>query len=701
MISQKNVQMLSFLCACAQEQKKVSIADLAAHFHISTRMVRYNLDQIDYYLVCHKFPKIKRQKAVGVQLDVDEAVLAQIRNELASLQNNIYVLSRSERELYILVRLFSLDTPIRYEELADALSVSRKTVIDDVRHIREVEGERNFRIEPTKRGIRYVGGEYITRSVVIDRMRKLYSITEIWRVMTGECINKSVPVEKNMLEFAGELPVREFEQELRMLETEKNCVYTDEMFYLLLILTAISVVRYSNGHCVEDQRIDNERGFPLYEAFLHRISQRLEIELPEREYLYIAGEIGRILNYSRYEQAERMSLIVSEGLLAEASRFTGNSYYMDDKLRSDLQRHLFELLKNVKGRYEPDGATVAAILRGNEELLDCIRECMMGLSGLDDSVWTDPECALIMMHFFAADERRLAMEAGPYKALVICTNGVGSARLVSARVAKHFPQIHIVDATSIHNMENIIEKNHPDFILSTIPLQVEGIPVINVNTLLTQEDIESIRSFMAHNPRNIRAVMGNRLYDQIREIIDQTCLVNDVHMLEQSMRRILNIAPPSKKMPDLTDLIRRDCVQLNIQAQNWEDAVRRSAEPLVKGGYVERRYIEAMVKNIQDSGPYIVIAPGIAMPHSMPQDGVYQSCMGFTVLKTPIEFGNPANDPVRIVVCMGTQDGHEHMKSISQLINVLCNPIALKHILDASSEDEILLALAQYSQGEV
>lgn len=692
--------MLSFLCDCAQEQKSTSIADLAARFHISTRMVRYNLDQIDYYLACHNFPKMKRQKTAGVQLDVDEAMLACIREELSRLQSNIYVLSRSERELYILLQLFSVDAPIRYEELADALSVSRKTVIDDVRHIRESERERKLEIEPTKRGIWYSGGEFCIRSVVIDRMRELFSLAEMWKAIKGEATNKSIPIEKKWFEIAGSLPVQEFEKELYALEVEGDFVYTDEMFYLLMVLAAISVIRYMGGYCVEHRAPQSDRELPMYAAFLRRISRRLEIELPESEYLYVAGEAGRILNYSRYEQAERMSLIVSEGLLAEVSRFTGNNYYMDDKLRADLQRHLFELLKNVRGRRGVDGATVASMLRGNEKLLDCIRECMMGLSGMGDGVWTDSECALIMMHFFAADERWHALGARSYKALVICTNGIGSARLVSARVAKYFPQIQIIDATSIHNMKAIIEKNQPDFILSTVPIQEDSIPVIVVNTLLTPVDIENIRGFMARNPRNSKGVAGNHVYLEIRELIDQTCQVNDEKLLEQSMRRILNVAPPSSNMMAIADLVRRDCIQAGIEARDWEEAVRKSAEPMVHAGCIEARYVDAMVRNIRENGPYIVIAPGIAMPHSMPLDGVHQSCIGLTVLREPVEFGNPGNDPVRIVVCMGTHDGQEHMKSISQLINVLCNPIALKRILEAEDVDEILLVLAHYAQGD-
>jgi mannitol operon transcriptional antiterminator len=82
----------------------------------------------------------------------------------------------------------------------------------------------------------------------------------------------------------------------------------------------------------------------------------------------------------------------------------------------------------------------------------------------------------------------------------------------------------------------------------------------------------------------------------------------------------------------LKDLLTEKTIKLNARAGNWEEAIRIGGELLVKNDFVEERYVEAMVSNVREMGPYIVIAPGVAMPHARPEDGVKEGMY---------ELGNP------------------------------------------------------------
>ena len=72
----------------------------------------------------------------------------------------------------------------------------------------------------------------------------------------------------------------------------------------------------------------------------------------------------------------------------------------------------------------------------------------------------------------------------------------------------------------------------------------------------------------------------------------------------------------------LRNLLTEKTIQLNVEAKNWEQAVRMGGQLLIDNGFVESRYVDAMVKAVKEMGPYIVIAPGIAMPHARPEEGV-------------------------------------------------------------------------------
>ncbi|WP_213997177.1 PTS sugar transporter subunit IIA, partial [Tepidanaerobacter syntrophicus] len=123
------------------------------------------------------------------------------------------------------------------------------------------------------------------------------------------------------------------------------------------------------------------------------------------------------------------------------------------------------------------------------------------------------------------------------------------------------------------------------------------------------------------------------------------------------------------------------------------EAIRKGGEVLVREGFVEPRYVDAMIKNVKELGPYIVIAPGIAMPHARPEDGVKKVCMSLVTLKEPVEFGNAANDPVRLVITIGAISHETHLKAISQLMDVLSDEENVNKITLATDVKEVLQIL--------
>ena len=72
----------------------------------------------------------------------------------------------------------------------------------------------------------------------------------------------------------------------------------------------------------------------------------------------------------------------------------------------------------------------------------------------------------------------------------------------------------------------------------------------------------------------------------------------------------------------LTSLLTKETIALNVEAEDWMDAIRKSAQPLLANGSIEPRYIDNMIQAVKDLGPYIAIAPGVAIAHAKPEQGV-------------------------------------------------------------------------------
>ncbi|HOG58299.1 MAG TPA: PTS sugar transporter subunit IIA [Anaerolineaceae bacterium] len=141
---------------------------------------------------------------------------------------------------------------------------------------------------------------------------------------------------------------------------------------------------------------------------------------------------------------------------------------------------------------------------------------------------------------------------------------------------------------------------------------------------------------------------------------------------------------------NIKDLLRPNLVELNVSVTDWEDAIRAVGRLLVADKAVEPRFVDAMIRVAKEFGPYIVLAPGFAMPHARPEDGCIRSSMALITLAKPVEFGNPQNDPVNVVVALAAVDNQGHIEGLSDLAEVMSEDGIVEKIAASGSVGEVL-----------
>ncbi len=121
----------------------------------------------------------------------------------------------------------------------------------------------------------------------------------------------------------------------------------------------------------------------------------------------------------------------------------------------------------------------------------------------------------------------------------------------------------------------------------------------------------------------------------------------------------------------LESLLVEGQIRFDVPAEDWREAVIQAGRPLLDAGKVEERYLEAMVETVQTLGPYIVLAPGVALAHARPESGVLQPGLSLIRLRSPVNFGNSDNDPVDLVFGLAALGGDEHVALMAELAEVL------------------------------
>ena len=136
-------------------------------------------------------------------------------------------------------------------------------------------------------------------------------------------------------------------------------------------------------------------------------------------------------------------------------------------------------------------------------------------------------------------------------------------------------------------------------------------------------------------------------------------------------------------------------IQQVESVENWQQAVELAAKPLLKNGAIEPKYLQRILQLTEEIGPYYVIAPEIAMPHSRPEDGVLKQALSLVVLKQGVNF-NSENDPVRIVLMLAAKDNTSHIEMLSAVAELFSDDDAVQQIIQASDVNEISEVVYRY-----
>ncbi|HBO61275.1 MAG TPA: transcriptional regulator [Olsenella sp.] len=138
----------------------------------------------------------------------------------------------------------------------------------------------------------------------------------------------------------------------------------------------------------------------------------------------------------------------------------------------------------------------------------------------------------------------------------------------------------------------------------------------------------------------------------------------------------------------MASMLKRENVQIVEKVDSWEESVHVAVQPLVDQGYVESRYIDGIIDNAKEFGPYFVICPDLALLHARPDQGVLKRQLAVTVLREPIRFKEEGPD-VRVLVTLAATDADGHIEVMRRLATMFCDPDNITKIAEAATADEI------------
>ncbi len=126
------------------------------------------------------------------------------------------------------------------------------------------------------------------------------------------------------------------------------------------------------------------------------------------------------------------------------------------------------------------------------------------------------------------------------------------------------------------------------------------------------------------------------------------------------------------------------------RVESWEEAIRISAKPLVEQDYVSKAYVSAMIDSVNEHGPYICIAPDIALPHARPEAGSKK--IGFSVLrvKEPVVFSEAVEHHSKVLITLSCVNAETHLEMLRNIVMTLSDEAKNVALFKATNASEIV-----------
>lgn len=138
----------------------------------------------------------------------------------------------------------------------------------------------------------------------------------------------------------------------------------------------------------------------------------------------------------------------------------------------------------------------------------------------------------------------------------------------------------------------------------------------------------------------------------------------------------------------IKDILNHNLIQLKVYAENWEDAIRKSAEPLLTSKKIKVAYVEDMISAVNEYGPYIVLTKHVALAHAESKGNVNELAMSVLTLDKPVVFHHELNDPVKIIFTLAAPDSESHLEIMKEWVNIIRDENRVKALCECRTLEE-------------
>lgn len=499
-ISKREKKIIEILL---DQKNGVTLDYLSEELKVSNRTIYREISSLESTLAKYQI-KLVRELDIGYRLVGKPAMFSELQKQLYGSPNE---LTAQQRQSALVIKLLMQEHEVKMESLAVDLQVSISTIQADLVSIEDVFKAYKIDIERKKaKGIQAVASESSRRLIISGLIHSEINEYDFFQLMESgpKGTVQNWEAEQNpFLKLLSKEDLYHVYAVVKQFGQQYFEEVTDSQMQRLVILLCVSIMRLREGYQIRSFKTtisltDNDQTKSMETATaIYDFMQKLYGIIVTKEEIQFLGLQIQGLNVPLRNEFFSEEYDADLGYkVRELIRLVSNemdwNFNQDETLFHDLQAHISAAIKRaIAPMPESNNPLLDKIITQYSQLSFAVKE---NLTHVFPMVHFLPnEIVYIVIHFASAFERQPKIQE--LKALVICSSGVGTAKILESRIRKYIPEITVIEISRISKLHRI-DFNEYDLILSTIFLQGFETEYKVVTPLLMENEIKSIQLYV-------------------------------------------------------------------------------------------------------------------------------------------------------------------------------------------------------------
>ncbi|MGR9050732.1 BglG family transcription antiterminator [Halobacillus faecis] len=670
------------------QEDQVTVKQLAKELGISTRTVHRDLKGMEELLAERELSLEKESGGVLlVKGPVDQKKT--LKMELRQQASVDY--TPEERHVLILSKLLETREPVKLVAIANDLGVTVATISHDLDKIEE--HLKDFRLKLVRKrgyGVEVVGEESGIREAISQLIMTHMNELDFFSMVRQNIQEGNQGVDDSLsgqlLDIVNKETLALIELHLDELRKELSYPLADSAYIALVVHLALAIERMQQGekiHIDEAQleKLRSTKEYSFAEGLIDQLAGEFQLSIPEAETGHITMHLmGAKARYNRDSLLEDSSMSIAfkaKQLIAKVSRRVGMDFNEYDRLLNDLVVHLKPSVYRLQHNMDIENSFTDQMEEDYpvlfKEVEHSLQEVFPGLH------FPREETAFIVMHFASA---LLNMEGvAGINVLVVCSSGIGTAKILAAKLQKKFNEIEQIEHHSLFDLKGM-DISQYDLIVSTISL-VDVEAYVQVSPVLPKKDIHKIE----HAIRRVRVTKQMK-----KPVLEQKG--GD----EKTFQAIQEKIGASERYARNIGKVLDHLLVARIDAAHVEEALEQAVHYLKENGAVtEGNSIVDHLLEREKVGGLGIPETKLALYHAR-SSSIEQPSFSVHILTEPLKVQGMDGEemPIKTILLMlapeaPSQEGLETLSFISSLI---IEDEECTSILESEHEENILHYLA-------